>query len=173
MFAFKIAGDAVKILMNRILREGLMDAWEVRGVELVNFTRFEIAGLLENERSEDKQSRRYCAWPALRPYVLSLVKDGGKPRKLKIVFALPPDQTPGVHPNGAAFFLNMLYENDAIMFTTASAEKTFSMDRAVALAWDEYVRAFTMTWPKVELSDGEEAEEEIEDEDEDYEEDEK
>ena len=158
MFVFRVAGENVRPFIRRVLREDLLDGWEVRGVELRSFTYFEISGLLE-EAEENKSNNtgepdngesryRYCLWRDLRPYVDRIIANGGvKPRRLKIVFSLPTERTMDIHPNGAAFFLNFLYEGEDIVFTAASSEKKFSADRSADKAWDDYIKAFAEDWP--------------------------
>jgi len=120
--------SAVKNFMGKILREGIFDAFEVRTVEISATTRISI------------EAPTSTPWGELRPMIFEIMKLSAKPKHMKIVFSRPNAEE--IHTNAAALFLNMVYENDGITFTTASAQKEFALNKEIDLAWDEYVRSF-------------------------------
>ncbi len=133
----------VKTLMGKLLREETFDFFEVRGVEVVSLTRFEISGVLNKEFATEKETERnFCTWGELKPIVFSLVKGKVQPRHMKIVFSFPSEKVASLHENASAYFLNMHFENGDVMFTTASQEKVFKMDKSLDTCWDEFVKKF-------------------------------
>jgi hypothetical protein len=74
--------------------------------------------------------------------VFNIVKGSRRPKLIKITFSLPADKLTGIHENAAACSINVRYQNGEALCVTASAEKTFTLDRAAERAWDENVRKF-------------------------------
>ena len=149
MISVALDTTEVKGFMNRLLREEILDAFEVRGVELGLETRISINGAIEPpaDAAEDnpeqvRQNLGYTTWEALRPLVFTIIKAGVKPRMIKIVFSCKPLEAQAIHSNAAALFLNMVYENDSVAFTTATSQKAFALDKSLDDAWDEWVRVF-------------------------------
>ena len=149
MIAVTIDAAAVKWFMGRLLREDILDEYEVRGVEIGLNTRISINGAIEtaesaseDESQKTKTSTAYITWEALRPLVYSIIKTSPKPKLVKIVFSYRAQDVAAVHANAAALFLNMVYENDTVSFTTATAQKEFALDKSLDDTWDGWVRGF-------------------------------
>jgi len=135
---------AVKGFMGKLLREDILDKFEVRGVELSLNIRISINGVLESPdaNEEGPVSPGYISWETLRPMVYDIIKAGAKPRQIKIIFSYKAEDVKAIHPNAAALFLNMVYENDTVSFTTATAQREFALDKSLDDSWDEWVRGF-------------------------------
>ena len=149
MIAVTLDTAEVKGFMNRLLREDILDQFEVRGVEMAQSTRISINGALEtpteNTDSEAKPSSPgFITWEALRPLIFAIIKTGVKPKQIKIIFSKKTQEAKELHQNAAALFLNMIYENDTVNFTTATAQKEFSLEKSLDDSWDEWVRGFFM-----------------------------
>ena len=148
MIVFQVTGEDVKKMMRHLLREETFDHFEVRGVEIAAMTKFQISGDMDkgflNEGAEQSEGNAalYCTWRVIRPIAFYLVKGKKRPKSIKLTLSLPAGQTAALHPNAAAYFLNLHYENDEILCTTGTSEKRFAMDKAVDAAWDDDVRAF-------------------------------
>ena len=128
MFIFKLDGAQIKEFMQKLLREEVFDGWEVRSVHVQNFMAFDITGA--------------CEWGRLRPYVFNIISGNQRPSLLKIILALPQSEWEKVHPNGSSFFLNINFDGEELLCTTATSEKVFTMDKTVDAAWDNYVKMF-------------------------------
>jgi len=159
MIAVTMDTELVKGFMGRLLREDILDEFEVRGVEIGLNTRVSINGAIETTQSESeedagtgKASAIYATWEAMRPLVYSIIKTSAKPRLVKIVFSYKAQDIAVVHGNAAALFLNMVYENDTVSFTTATAQKEFALDKSLDDSWDEWVRGF-FTRKNIEVAD--------------------
>jgi len=148
MIAVTMEQQAVKGFMNRLIREDVLDAFEARACELVLNARISINGALEappateGEEETRPQNLGHIAWEDLRPLIFAIIKTGAKPKMIKIVFSYKAAQAKAIHPNAAALFLNMVYENDAVTFTTATAQREFALDKSLDDTWDEWVRGF-------------------------------
>ena len=149
MIAVAMDSADVKGFMNRLLREDILDQFEVRGVEMALSTRININGALEAPTPEDDtepeakpRSLGYATWESLRPLIFAIIKTGAKPKQIKIVFSYKSSDAKEIHQNAAALFLNMVYEGDAVSFTTATAQKEFSLEKSLDDSWDEWVRGF-------------------------------
>ena len=149
MIAVNLDATAIKDFMGRMLRQDLLDEFEVRGVEIGLNTRVSINGALEaageaasGEPQNGKAPAGYITWEALRPLVYSIIKTSAKPKLVKIVFSYKAQDAAAIHANAAALFLNMVYENDTVSFTTATAQKEFALDKSLDDSWGEWVRGF-------------------------------
>jgi len=141
MLALQLDSTAVKTFMGQILREDIFDAFEVRSIDISVATRINIDGLLEAEPEEGKKPD-FITWEAIRPLVTGIIKAGLRPKYVKIVFSYQAAGACGIHPNAAALFLNMAYENDAVTFTTGVSQREFALDKSLDTNWDEWVRGF-------------------------------
>jgi hypothetical protein len=136
MRVYQIPPGDVRVFMNKLLREDILDAFAVRNIELTLTTHINISGKLE----KDEDNKKYITWGGGRPMVYELVKKSGKPKGIKIIFshAVPED----VHPNAAALFINFVYENDGAFFTAATAQREFALDKSLDNAWYSWVEKF-------------------------------
>jgi len=135
--------DDVKIFMNALFKQETFDKFEVRGVEISSFTKFNISGNLNTVNSEKNEPKRnYCTWEQLRPYVLNIIKGNEKPSYIKIIFSLSVEESLNLHSNASALFLNMHFANDTITFTTGTAQKEFVLDKSLDYVWEDYIKKF-------------------------------
>ena len=139
MLAVALEPSQVKTFMGQLLREDIFDGFEVRTVDIGTNVHVSIDGLLAAE-GEEKPS--FSTWGSLRPLVYGIVKASPKPKYVKIVFSYCGAGACELHPNAAALFLNMAYENDGVTFTTGTAQREFLMDRSLDTVWTEWVSGF-------------------------------
>jgi hypothetical protein len=131
MLALEMDKSEVKIFMGKLIRENVFDDFETRSVEVFAAIKFSIDGMKETG---------FAAWSEIRPLVYEVMKLCAKPRQIKIIFS--HKNFTEIHTNAAALFLNLLYENDSVTFTTACAQKEFALDKSLDAAWDDWVRNF-------------------------------
>jgi len=139
MLSFSIVETEVRDFMNKFLREGAFDSFEVRGVDISSFARFEIDGAAPESAHEG--GKTYCTWGELRPYVYNIIK-GRRPRAFKAVLSLPGEQVQALHDNLSACFLNLMFNGSLILCTAAVSEKAFALDRAADEVWHAYITEF-------------------------------
>ena len=149
MIAVTMEQVQVKSFMGRLLREDILDNFEMRGIEIGVTTRISINGAIEpaeTQAEEDTPATKvptaYINWEAMRPLVYSIIKLSSKPKFIKIVFSYKAQEAQTIHANAAALFLNMVYESDTVSFTTATSQKEFALDKSLDDTWDEWVRGF-------------------------------
>lgn len=141
MISFSITD--IKFFMNKLLKEDTFNLFEVRGVEIYSFTKFEIDGFLEPSLlGAETSSRSYCTWQELKPYVFNIIKGNVKPRSIKIIFSLDTEKSTSLHNNAAALYLNMHFVDETVTFTTGTSQKNFALDKSLDNIWEEYIRNF-------------------------------
>jgi hypothetical protein len=126
MLALELEKSMVKVFMGSLLREENFDAYVLRQAEIVGTVNFHIE----------------CGkpWGEMRPLVTDIVKRFGRPKVLRLVFAHAQPQE--IDANAKALFINMAYEDEGVTFTTATAQREFSLDKSMDAKWDECVREF-------------------------------
>jgi len=149
MQVFEVANNSIKSVMNQLLKGSAFDGFLVRGAEISVFTKIEISGILDKRYLPECElntiNRNYILWSEIKRFILSLVKGGRTPNTLKIVFSVPDEQVKAMHKNASAMFLNLLYEEGKLRFTTAVGQISFSLDKSSDAVWDAYVRDFFKT----------------------------
>ena len=131
MLALEIEKSAVKGFMAKILRETLFDGFEVRTVEIATIPRISLDGACDCG---------FVTWGDIRKLAYEIIKLCPRPKQMKIIFSYKNPQE--IHANAVAAFVNLVYENDSVTFTTATAQKDFTLDKTLDHAWDNYVMDF-------------------------------
>jgi len=142
MLALKVTNDELKNFMSKLLKEETFDFFEVRSAEISMHFNVKIDGFLNKDLlSDDEQctERSYILWSEARPLVFDFIKGKIKPKSIKVVLSLPKEEALNLHKNASAYFVNILFENDSVMITTAASEKVFSMDKSVISSFNDYV----------------------------------
>jgi len=143
MLIFKIVDPELNVFMARLFRENVFDTFEVRGLEVGTFTSFQVNGALDREFDDmPEDGAAYCTWERLKPFAVSFIKGKKRPKVIKITLAYPPQGAASLHPNAAALFLNINYENNEAQLSTGVSQRNFSLDKSVDGAWDDYIDAF-------------------------------
>jgi len=147
MLALELDKSAVKTFMGQLLREEMFDTFEVRSVEIATTVRMNIDGqqAVETEANDETGEAKkpgFSTWEALRPLVYAVIKTSPKPKHVKVVFSYKASEACNIHANAAALFLNLVYENDSVTFTTGTAQREFLFEKSLDIAWDEWVKAF-------------------------------
>ena len=132
MLALQLRDDLVKGFMGRLLKEDVFNDFKVRTVDILAKIRFSLDGEMDGETKD------FSMWSDIQPLVFEIVRQMGRPSIFKIV--LSHKEPPAIHENASALFLNLMYENGKLTFTTATSQKAFSLDKTLNSAWDEWVR---------------------------------
>ena len=146
MRVFEAANDSIKPIMNQLLKGSAFDGFLVRGAEISVFTKIEISGILDKnfypETERDNLNRNYVCWGEIKPFALSVIKGARTPSALKIIFSITDGEVKALHDNASAMFLNLLYEDSKLRFTTAVSQRGFSLDKSADVVWDAYIKDF-------------------------------
>jgi len=133
MLALELDQSAVKAFMGQLLRDEIFDSFDVRNIDIATNAHFSI---------DCKNEAGYLTWGYMRPIIFEIIKTSPKPKYVKIVFSYKGDEACEIHANAAALFLNLAYENDAVHFTTGTAQREFAIEKTLTQTWDEWVQGF-------------------------------
>lgn len=142
MLAFTIPDT--KSFMNLLLKQDTFDQFLFRQGEIVTFASFIIEGRRHMDfytEEEQKTLSRYILWAEMRPFVFQAIKGNRLPKAVKLVFSLSEEKISHL-PNTAAAFLNVLFRDNALLCTTATAQANFSLDKSGEKLWEEYILKF-------------------------------
>ena len=142
MLTAKLPESQTKSFMQKLLAEGAFDAFACRSAMVSSFARLELNGAPDrDDGAEQPQKPSYNDWRVLRPYIAQFVRGGGKPRSMKLVFALGTEELESRFPDASALFLNVLFDG-AVTLTTGTSRKSFSLDKSLDHAWESHVEHF-------------------------------
>ncbi len=142
MQIYKIFNEDIKVFMNLLLTGDNFYVFDVTQVEVQSFITFNIKGAYDKDYLDNEESEKYINWSKLQPYILNMIKGNKQPKKMVINFLLPQKYTDKLYDNCSACFLNMKFENGEVTFTTATAQKEFSLDKSLDFLWNEYILKF-------------------------------
>mgnify|MGYP003194909720 FL=1 len=149
MLVFYINGKEVKNFMHKILIENCFDDFDVRNVEIQSFAKFNIDGkanksFLEAEGVDPNtlEDVYFSKWGRIRPYIFEFIKGKIKPSYMKFIISANNELLTQISDNASALFLNFVFENDKVVCTTGTSQKTFALNKELDIAWEEYVRNF-------------------------------
>ncbi|NLP45550.1 MAG: hypothetical protein GX347_00700 [Epulopiscium sp.] len=139
-----------RLFMQQLLKGSIFYPFEVRNAEVQTFASFQISGQLHKDffllDEQDLLTSHYALWKDIQPFIFQVIKGSRLPGKLKIILSLPKNQwkifLPTDNQQASAFFLNILYENHKMTCTTGVALSSFTLDKSLEHAWDEYILHF-------------------------------
>lgn len=131
MLALTLLETEIKGFMGKLLREETFDTFDVKSVSIDSFARFDIAATEER-----------VPWATIKPHAFNILKGGQKPTFIKVILSMNQAEAEELFPEAKALFINITFENECITITTGAAQKTFSMNKTLERAWDEYARNF-------------------------------
>lgn len=142
----------VKEFMTKLLASPFFDHLILKEMEINTFTSFHISGKFYKEFYSDEEIdlREYptLMWSDIREIAFAIIKGNKNPLSMKIVLQFPPEQTKDllgkigqVHEdNVGGLFINVRFEKGKLNIVTASAMKTFTMDKTLDYEWDARVK---------------------------------
>jgi hypothetical protein len=167
MIALKILD--IKTFMAGFLVGHLLDRYQLTDGSVTTFCTFTIDGAFQkdfyqNSLSTDSETappaasdgadspaRPYVLWKEVKDLCFSIIKGKRTPLAFKFVFYYPEEETaaflnkngiPASKEGAYGLCLNLRFDRTGLYLTTGVSMKTFSMDRTVDHAWDQYVRDF-------------------------------
>ncbi len=134
----------------------MFDDLLIRDAEIVTFNKFSVDGAVRRaffseEEIKEGGIEEYSRWSVIKPFCYSLIKGKRLPQSFKFVFL--PDRADiesftekngnGIDPdNVTGLYLNIQYEEHVMACITGTSISTFTLDRSLDRAWDEYVVGF-------------------------------
>lgn len=146
----------VKQFMSNLFIRETFDEWLVSEAVIATCSTFCISGQLNKEFFNDEElalleNRGYSQWKLLRPSCFGIIKGNKPPVMLKLVFLLPKPDTDRLLASSSSalapedingLFANIRYEHGRISVTTGSSVSTFTSDKSLDEAFEDYVKRF-------------------------------
>ena len=142
MLAFYCEGEDINKFMNYLLTSNTFDRFQFRSGEVMTRVKFTVDGRYNREYDGSDQERAYCLWREVRANFFDLIKGKKLPAYIRLVLALEEKALPKLHENAQAAFINIVFEKNRVNFTTGTAQKSFSMDKGLDIAWEDMVKKF-------------------------------
>lgn len=160
--------DTKACMAELLLRTAFDEFLFIEG-EITTFNRFTIDGLIHrefygdttdpdsgdtprNEKESGAQGRlAYSAWKSLREYCFSIIKGKRTPLDFKLIFSLPDpaietlirkEQLDFQPETVQGLYLNFRYDGNVLTCTTGTSLSTFTMDKSLEHAFDQWTRRF-------------------------------
>ena len=146
-----------KDFMARLLTTELFDNFLVEEATIETFNTFHIDGKIHRDfykndenYSEDSTIPYYSSWSDLKATCFDLIKGKRTPLGFKFTFhpsseiknqVLSSAGLP-INPDDVLLGLNIRFSSGNIIITTGCAFKTFSLDKTIEKAWDEFIPSF-------------------------------
>ena len=154
MIALKITD--VRRLMAHLLTRPTFDRYLLSEGQVTTFCTFLIEGnwqrsFMDPDETDPATDIPFTPWEHVRPYCLSLIKGKRTPLSFKFVFIFPREDLPAflaknelTPPADSIYglYLNFSFRDGALLATTGTSIKTFSLDRSLDAAWDAFVLDF-------------------------------
>ncbi len=152
--------ENIKQFTTNLFTKDSFDKFLVTEAQISALNTFSIDGhineayLDENESALPENKEGIIYWSKIKPLCYEIIKGKKVPLRFKIVFALPK------HLFGAflkkvnlslspedinALFLNIGFQANKLTCTTAVSLKSFSMDKSLENAWDDYINKFIIS----------------------------
>ena len=146
-----------KDFMARLLATELFDSFLVEEATIDTFNTFHIDGRIHKDfytndenYTEDSAILDYSKWSDLKSTCYDLIKGKRTPLGFKFTFHPSADiksqviSNTGlpVNPDDVLLGLNIRFSQGNIILTTGCAFNTFSLDKTIEKAWDEYIPSF-------------------------------
>ena len=155
MIALKI--NNIKIFMEKLLTTEVFDNFDVEEVTIETFNTFSIDGHINKDfyagvqdETVNNNNRSFSLWSELRPICLNLIK--GKRTPISFKFILHADNATketvisksesDLDPSMLNLGINIKFANNELILTTGTAYSTFTLDKSVEKAWDNYFPSF-------------------------------
>ena len=144
----------VKAFMSNILIHSTFDQFLMWEMDITTYNYFHISGKVNNnwyEEGEETPTEGYSYWKTVKPFAFQVMKGQKTPQTFKIVLQLSRENTQNILTDGdmtyniddiSGLFLNIKFENNELHMITGTSLKTFTFDKSIDYAWDNYVRSF-------------------------------
>ncbi len=140
-----------KQLMAALLTRDTFDAFETVSGSVTTYAVFSVNGQWHgNFYPDEETSHDFTPWSLLRPYFLSVIRGRNTPLAFQFVFRLPDGEMSALIEKEAisreltadvsGLLLNLSFDGTSILLTTGVSHRTFSLDRTLERAWDNYAQ---------------------------------
>lgn len=152
--------ENIKSLTTALFAKDSFDKFLVTEASISALNTFTFDGHINDSYLDEKEAalpdykEGIVYWSKIKPLCYEIIKGKKVPLRFKIVFALPKhlfsaflkkaqlDMNPD---NINALFLNIGFQANHLTCTTAISLKSFSLDKSLENAWDEYINKFIIS----------------------------
>ena len=144
--------------MNYMLATEAFDAWEVAEVKIIAKVSYVIDGHVTPDYMSPEELEAEHLLPggcipfgSLRPLCFEMIKGKRTPQSCRFTFLCPREQMEEIiakeqleiSPEDIVnLTMNITFHQGELLVTTSCAERTFSLDKSLAHAWDAWVLDF-------------------------------
>ena len=159
MIALKIIN--VKNFMAKLLTQDVFQNFLLEEASITTYNTFVIDGHLmeafyDTEEWKERSHPEYelSEWSVMPPICFDLIKGKHTPLSFRLTLHLKPElmetvldmtQTDVFPSQMKSFVLNIRYDRENLVLTSATAFQTFLMDKTLDMLWDTYLRKFLDT----------------------------
>ena len=123
-----------KVCMSHLLLKPTFDTFSLIEGEVTTFNRFQVDGRIHKDFFDEAFEKEYSTWGEVRDFFFQ-VKDQFEAFLTEHDLTYRPEEIQGL-------YLNFRYDGLALQCITGTSMNTFTMDKSVEKAWDEYVQKF-------------------------------
>ena len=122
--------------------------------DITTFNRFTIDGFLQKDFFDEQPAEAHARWKDIREHCFRIIRGQRTPLNFKIVLSLAPshfdaflkkEQLTGFTAGDIqGLYLNFHYDGTDLHCITGTSLRTFTLDKSLEHAWDQYVRSFLL-----------------------------
>ncbi len=122
--------------------------------DITTFNRFTIDGFLQKDFFDEQPAEAHARWKDVREHCFRIIRGQRTPLNFKIVLSLAPshfdaflkkEQLTGFTAGDIqGLNLNFHYDGTDLHCITGTSLRTFTLDKSLEHAWDQYVRSFLL-----------------------------
>ena len=136
----------------------IFDHFLLREASITTYCSFTIDGSLhknfyseEEQRDMELNSRNLALWQECKPFCFSIIKGKHTPLHFKFVFQLSQKDmehflissgVPLAAEDVFGLFLNISFDGNALICTTGTSQRTFTLDKSLDNSWDTWIMNF-------------------------------
>ncbi|RGF24669.1 DUF5721 family protein [Dorea sp. AM10-31] len=143
-----------KVSMSHLLLKETFDKFSFIEADITTFNRFTIDGFLQKDFFDEQPAETHARWKDVREHCFRIIRGQRTPLNFKIVLSLAPshfdaflkkEQLTGFTAGDIqGLYLNFHYDGTDLHCITGTSLRTFTLDKSLEHAWDQYVRSFLL-----------------------------
>ena len=130
-----------KVCMSHLLLKPTFDTFSLIEGEVTTFNRFQVDGRIHKDFFDEAFEKEYSTWGEVRDFFFQVIRGKKTPLDQFESFLTEHDLTDRP-AEIQGLYLNFRYDGLALQCITGTSMNTFTMDKSVEKAWDEYVQKF-------------------------------
>ena len=137
--------------MSHLLLKSTFDTFSLIEGEVTTFNRFQVDGRIHKDFFDEAPKNEYSNWGEVRNFFFQVIRGKKTPLNFKFILSLAKDQFESFLSDHdltyrpeeiQGLYLNFRYDGLVLQCITGTSMNTFTMDKSVEKAWDEYAQNF-------------------------------